>query len=184
MFKHLYAVIFCLFIVSSTAYAESDKPALPTIEAETFDEEDFIFPEALKGQPISVVFLLLSSDREHGESQRAASIAWQQVLDSDKVLPENILAYHFPVMKHVPFFVRGMVVSSFSDAFEATVPANQSGMLFVDDLDVFAKENNFTVDQGPLILFISTEGNILDSLSGELSDQKLTEFKTLLNQNL
>jgi hypothetical protein len=184
MFKQIFFVICCLFIANSTAYAGSDKPALPTIEAETFDEEDFVFPEALKGQPISVVFLLLSSDREHGESQRAASIIWQQALDSDKVLPENIIAYHFPVMKHVPFFVRGMVVSSFADAFEATVPANQSGMLFVDDLDVFAKENSFTVDQGPLILFVSAKGNILGSLSGELSDQKLAEFKTILNQNL
>lgn len=190
--KHLLATTFIASMLASSGFIQAEAGAatagaststiatLPTIEAETFDGDKFVFPQDLAGKPFSVVFLSLSSSRETGEALRSASIAWQSSLKNSGGLPEGIQAYHFLAMGEVPFFVEGMVTDAMAEAFESSVASDRSGLLFLEDIAEFSKHSQLIVDEGPDVLLISASGEILEKVHGEANDKTMAALKAAI----
>ncbi len=173
--------IFCMAllfacIATSLETSVAEYPGVfEVIKTKTFDKEKFIFPDDLKGRQLNILFLGMSKDRENGEVQQQALLVWHKALAEKGIFSERTMPYHFPVMENPPFFVKGIIRGAMSDAYVGTVPLNQCGVLFVDDLTAFAKQAKLPLDEEPTIVLTSSDGMPLVAFKGDYSDDKLAD---------
>ncbi|WP_101759085.1 hypothetical protein [Oceanicoccus sp. KOV_DT_Chl] len=167
-----------LFLLCSLG-AQAD---FPSIKSKTFDDEKFLFPDDIQGKPLSLLFLAMSSDRENGTLQQQQLIAWHKELVAANVLDNTISAYHFPVMKSPPFFVKGIISNAMADVYEGTVSTDHSGVLFVDDLQSFADSASLPLNELPTVVLLDAEGNIAATIKGAVSAELVSELATSIKK--
>ena len=178
MQKNLLSIVVFAFTLGFMAVSGAQVPdtaVFEQIKAKTFDKEKFVFPDDMRGTQLNVLFLAMSEGRESGEAQQGALIAWHAALAERGVFSEEVMPYHFPVMESPPFFVKGIIVGAMRDSYEGKVPLDQSGVLYVDDLDAFADAAGLTLDDQPTIVIATSDARPLQIFKGEVSPDGVEE---------
>jgi hypothetical protein len=152
------------------------------VKAKTLDKEKFVFPDDVRGAQVNILFLAMGGDREDGTYQQDALLAWQAALEERGVFSDDVMAYHFPVMEGVPFFVKGIIVGAIRDSYEGKVPLDQAGVLFIKDLEAFAEVAGLVVDGQPTIVIATSEAKPLRSFKGEVSPEGVDEIVAAIEQ--
>lgn len=173
------AIIASLFI--SPAWAEDINPAqtFPSVKAKDFSGSKITFPGNLTGASTYVLFLAMSETRDNGQVQMDQLLEWQSSIDESGGLPNDTKGYHYPVMESPPFFVKGIISSAMSDGYEGRVSPEQSGVLFVDDLNEFSAAAGLTLDDQPTVVIVKS-GKAVAQLKGTVNAERLEELYTLL----
>ena len=151
--------------------ADAPSGTFLAVKAKTFSKDKFTFPASLKGARLNVLFLAMSEDRDNGQYQQEALLAWHAALESAGAFADDILAYHFPVLESPPFFVKGIIASAMRDSYKGKVPLEQAGVLYVDDLEAFAAAAELKLDARPTIVITAADGRPLHSVKGEVSPE-------------
>ncbi|ARN73460.1 hypothetical protein [Oceanicoccus sagamiensis] len=168
-----------LSLFSSALTAEME-----TVKTKNFEGDKFVFPKDIKGTPLSLLFLAMGKDQENGTLQQQQQIEWHKALAEKGILNEQVAAYHFPVMESPPFFVKGIIRSAMADAYEGTADLSQSGVLYIDDLEEFAKEGGLTLDELPTLVLLSEDGKIIKEFKGVYSEELATAIAAAINAEL
>lgn len=179
MRQNLISIVFLAFFLTLTVVADAQDPnpaAFEQIKAKTLDKEKFIFPDDIRGARLNILFLAMSANRENGEYQQGALLAWHEALAERGVFSAEVMPYHFPVMEGVPFFVKGLIVNSIRDSYAGKVPLGQCGVLFVKDIEAFADAAGLTLDRQPTIVIANSELVPLQSFKGEVSPEGVDEI--------
>ncbi|MBT78121.1 MAG: hypothetical protein QF789_02215 [Gammaproteobacteria bacterium] len=157
--------------------AQTDAAAdrFPRVETKTFDKEKFIFPDELRGTQLNVLFLAMTKDQDIGEYLQKALIDWQVELEQRGVLGDGVLAWHFPVLSGLPFFIKGIVKRAMAKEYADKVPLDQAGVLFVDDLDKFAAAAGLIIDDRPTIVITTADARQLQTFKGDVTPEGADE---------
>jgi hypothetical protein len=157
----------------NAATEHSETAAFVTVSAKTLDKEKFSFPGDVRGKQLNVMFLSMSEDRDNGTYQQDALLAWQAALDERGVFSDDVMAYHFPVMAGVPFFVKGIISGAMRDLFEGKVPPDQVAVLFIKDLEGFAESAGLGLDGEPTIVITTSDATPLRSFKGDVTPERV-----------
>lgn len=168
-----------LLLASAICLAEGQ---LIEVKTKTFDKEKFLFPDDLKGEPVSVLMLAISDEKEAGERQQKELLEWQTAIDASGGLPGGILSYHFPVLQNSFFLPTGIIRGAMKDSYQDKVPLSQAGVLFVKDLDLFLSSANLTLDDQATLLIVKPDGSILFQIKGTVDEDKLAQLRAALPQ--
>lgn len=169
-----------LMSTSLSSLAEPGTGQLLDVKTKTFDGEKFNFPEDLKGEPVSVLFLAISETKESGERQQQELLSWQAAIDETGGLPDGIVVYHFPALQDSFFLPSGIIRNAMAKSYKEKVPLNQAGVLFVKDLEKFLSSAGIVLDDQATIITVDTNGKVLTQIKGTYSEEKLS----LLRENL
>ena len=164
-----------LYAVEPAASADTKTGTFPRVEAKTFDKGKFVFPDDLRATRLNVVFLIMAKDRDSGEKLQLALIDWQSALQQRGALADGVMAWHFPVLSGVPFFVKGLATSGMRKVYEGKVPLDQAAVLFVDDLDKFAAASGQVVDDQPTIVLVTPDDRQLQTFKGDVTPEGADE---------
>ena len=144
--------------------------AFQRVETETLDEEDFVFPDDLNGESLNIVMLAMSKEQDNGTWQGDALAAWYVGLAEQGVLTDDVLAYHFSVMK-VPWFIKRLIRGGMAKSYAGKMPLNQAGAIFIKDLESFAGAPGIALDGQPTLVLVAPDGELLELFKGEVSDE-------------
>jgi hypothetical protein len=169
------ASLACMAILGLVVVNASEYGSFQQIETETFDKEEFVFPDNFKGAALNVIFLSMSEDQDNGQYQGEVLLDWQAALDERNFFSDQIVGYHFAVIK-APFFIKGVIRNAMRENYEDKVPLDQSGILFISDLEEFADAAGLAIDNQATIVFVSPDGELLQVFKGEASEQSLDEL--------
>lgn len=158
-----------LFLLQPSVALTANTNSFQKVEIETLDEEDFIFPDDLRAKSLNIVLLAISKEQDNGQWQGDRLIEWYAALGEKGVLSDDVLGYHFSVMK-VPFFVKGLIRGGLADSYEGKVPPDQAGAIFVKDIEAFASSAGIALDGQPTIVLVSADGELLQIFKGEVSE--------------
>jgi hypothetical protein len=163
--------------------AVADEPgSFQRVEMETLDGEDFVFPDDFSGASLNIVLLAISEEQDNGQWQGDRLLEWYAALDDAGVLSADVKAYHVSVMK-VPFFVKGLIRRGLSRDYAGKVPADQAGALFVKNIEKFAAAPGIELDGQPAIILVATNGTILETFKGEVSDAGVDQVVQAVEKN-
>lgn len=171
-----------LLLFTAAGAQEMQTGEFVRVKAKTFDKEKFMFPDDVRGTRLNVFFLPMGGDRENGQAQQTALIAWHEALAERGVFSDEIMPYHFSVLAGVPFFVKGIIMNAMRDIYEGTVPLNQAGILFIKDLEAFADAAGLTLDEQPTIVIATSDAKPLKSFKGQVSAQGVDEIVAAIAQ--
>jgi hypothetical protein len=154
--------------------AFADDPAFESIKTETLDEKPFVFPDDLRAGKINIVMLAISEEQDNGTWQGEALLDWYQELAKAGILSNDVMAWHFSVLK-VPFFVKGLIRGGMADSYSGKIPLDQASAIFVKDIGAFAKSADIVLDGQPTIILVSPEGELLERFKGAVSTAELAK---------
>jgi hypothetical protein len=172
----VFSAVMAISIPAGAATELSADAAFAAVSAKTLDKEKFAFPGDVKGKQLNIVFLSMSDDQDNGTYQQEALLAWQAALDERGVFSDDVMAYHFPVMEGVPFFVKGIISGAMRDSFEGKVPPDQVAVLFIKDLEAFAEPAGLQLDGQPTIVIATSDAKPLQAFKGEVSPEGVEEI--------
>jgi hypothetical protein len=172
----VFAAVLAISIPAGAATELSADAAFAAVSAKTLDKEKFAFPGDVKGKQLNIVFLSMSDDQDNGTYQQEALLAWQAALDERGIFSDDVMAYHFPVMEGVPFFIKGIISGAMRDSFEGKVPPDQVAVLFIKDLEAFAEPAGLQLDGEPTIVIASSDARPLQAFKGEVSPEGVEEI--------
>jgi hypothetical protein len=161
--------IFVLFALAAPVHA-NQLGDFQRVETETLDKQDFVFPDDLQGSAMNIVMLAMSNEEENGTWQGDALAEWYVGLAEQGVLTDDVLAYHFSVMK-VPWFIKGLIRGGMAKSYAGKMPLNQAGAIFLKDLDSFAGAPGIALDGQPTLVLVAPDGELLELFKGEVSDE-------------
>ena len=142
------------------------------VETETLDEQDFVFPDDFQGESLNVVMLAISKEQDNGTWQGDMLVEWYAALNDAGVLSDQVLGYHFSVMK-VPFFVKGFIRGAIAESYEGKLPLNQAGVIFSRKLDEFARAPGIALDGQPTLVLVASDGELLEVFKGEATPENI-----------
>ena len=142
------------------------------VETETLDEQDFVFPDDFQGESLNVVMLAISKEQDNGTWQGDMLVEWYAALNDAGVLSDQVLGYHFSVMK-VPFFVKGFIRGAIAESYEGKLPLNQAGVIFYKKLDEFARAPGIALDGQPTLVLVAPDGELLEVFKGEATPENI-----------
>jgi len=142
------------------------------VETETLDEQDFVFPDDFQGESLNVVMLAISKEQDNGTWQGDMLVEWYAALNDAGVLSDQVLGYHFSVMK-VPFFVKGFIRGAIAESYEGKLPLNQAGVIFSKKLDEFARAPGIALDGQPTLVLVASDGELLEVFKGEATPENI-----------
>jgi hypothetical protein len=164
------AFLFISFLSVSTPANANELGSFQRVETETLDEEDFIFPEDFKGESLNIVMLAMSKEQDNGTWQGEALEEWYMALAEQGVLSDEVLGYHFSVMK-VPWFIKGVIRGGMAESYEGKRPLSQAGAIFTKDLEGFAGAPGIELDGQPTLVLVAPDGQLLELFKGEVSEE-------------
>lgn len=142
------------------------------IETKTLNKDDFVFPDDMQAETLNIVLLAIGTEQENGTWQGDALVEWYTALDSEGALSEDVMAWHFSVMK-VPFFVKGLIRGGMADSYKDKLPLDQAAALFIKDVEGFAETAGIVVDGQPTIVLVTPDGQLQEIFKGEVSEERL-----------
>jgi len=167
---------------TASAYA-AELGSFEQVETETLDGEDFVFPDDFRGVSLNIVMLAMSNEQDNGSWQGDALTEWYTALEAQDVLSDDVLGYHFSVMK-VPFFIKGIVRSGMAKTYKDKMPLDQAGAIFTKDLDAFAKAPGLKLDGQPTLVLVAPDGELLEVFKGEVSPDGIAAVSAAVNAYL
>jgi len=175
---HRLALIFLLSLFAAASAIPADAPgdAFARIETKTFDKQKFVFPDDLRATRLNVVFLAMTKDQDTGEYLQKALIDWQTELERRNAIADGVMAWHFPVISGLPFFIKGIVTRAMRKEYDGKVPLDQAAVLFVDDIDEFAAEFGQVVDDRPTIVLATPDARPLQIFKGDVTPEGADEI--------
>jgi hypothetical protein len=162
--------VFVSLLSMSASVNANELGSFQRVETETLDEEDFVFPDDFKGQSLNIVMLAMSKEQDNGTWQGEALEAWYMALAEQGVLSEEVLGYHFSVMK-VPWFIKGLIRGGMAESYEGKMPLSQAGAIFIKDLQGFAAAPGIELDGQPTLVLVAPDGRLLELFKGEVSEE-------------
>ena len=160
-------------LVTSVPINANELGAFQRVETETLDKEDFFFPDDFQGKSLNIVMLAMSKEEENGTWQGEALVEWYTALAEQGVLSDDVLGYHFSVMK-VPWFIKGLIRGGMADSYEGKLPLSQAGAIFIKDLEKFAGSPGIELDSQPTLVLVAPDGKLLELFKGEVSEEGVT----------
>jgi hypothetical protein len=167
------AWLFISLLVTSVPVNANELGTFQRVETETLDGEDFIFPDDFQGKSLNIVMLAMSKEEENGTWQGEALVKWYTALAEQGVLSDEVLGYHFSVMK-VPWFIKGLIRRGMADSYEGKLPLSQAGAIFIKDLEKFADSPGIALDSQPTLVLVAADGKLLKLFKGEVSEEGVT----------
>ena len=162
--------VFVSLLSMSASVNANELGSFQRVETETLDEEDFVFPDDFKGQSLNIVMLAMSKEQDNGTWQGEALEAWYMALAEQGVLSDEVLGYHFSVMK-VPWFIKGVIRGGMAESYEGKMPLSQAGAIFIKDLEGFAGAPGIELDGQPTLVLVTPDGKLLELFKGEVSEE-------------
>lgn len=175
------ALLFAAPISFSASAAELG--VFQEVEIETLDKEDFDFPNDLRAKSLNIVMLAMSKEQDNGTAQGDALVEWYAALEEQGLLTDEVLAWHFSVMK-VPFFIKGLIRGGLADSYEGKLPLDQAGPIFIKDIDGFAESAGIELDGQPSIVLVSADGELLELFKGDVSEERVATIVAAVNKYL
>jgi hypothetical protein len=175
------ALLFAAAISFSASAAELG--VFQEVETETLDEEDFDFPNDLRAKSLNIVMLAMSKEQDNGTEQGDALVEWYAALEEQGLLTDDVMAWHFSVMK-VPFFVKGLIRGGMADSYEGKLPLDQAGAIFIKDIEGFAASAGIELDGQPSIVLVSADGELLELFKGDVSEDRVAAIVAAVNEYL
>ena len=172
-------LLLLLAIVCAPLAAASE---FPRVKAKTFAKDKFVFPADLDGQKLNVLFLAMTADQDRGEYLQQALLDWQAALDEQNVFNSNVKAWHFPVLSGPPFFVKGLITNAMRDAYEGKIELSRGAVLFVDELDDFARDAGLVVDDEATIVITDANAQQLQTFKGDLTAEGAAEVAAAIGR--
>ncbi len=163
--------LFLAFFVSFPVFAQAPGSFLQ-IETKTLDKKDFVFPDDMRAEALNIVLLAIGTERENGTWQGDALVEWYTAFDSEGALSDDVMAWHFSVLK-VPFFVKGLIRGGMADSYKDKLPLDQAAALFIKDVEGFAATAGVAVDGQPTIVLVTPDGQLQEIFKGEVSEESL-----------
>ena len=178
-------IILALLFAASVSFSASaaELGVFQEVEIETLDKEDFDFPNDLRAKSLNIVMLAMSKEQDNGTAQGDALVEWYAALEEQGLLTDDVLAWHFSVMK-VPFFVKGLIRGGLADSYEDKLPLNQAGAIFIKDIDGFAESAGIEIDGQPSIVLVSADGELLELFKGDVSEERVATIVAAVNKYL
>lgn len=171
-------------LAASPSALPDDAGAFQTVKAKSFDKEKFVFPADVRGGRLNVLFLAMSGDQDSAQYQQGALLDWYAALDERGVFSDDVVAYHFPVLSRVPFFVKGIVSRALTRSYEGKLALDQGAVLFVKDLEGFAAAAGLALDDRPTIVVAAADATPLRTFKGEVSPEGVDEIATAVEELL
>ncbi len=165
--------VFVFLLTMCVSVNANELGSFQRVETETLDEEDFVFPDDFKGKSLNIVMLAMSKEKENGTWQGDMLVEWYTALAERGVLSEEVLGYHFSVMK-VPWFLKGLIRGGMADSYEGKMPLSQAGAIFIKDLEKFAGSPGIELDSQPTLVLVAPDGKLLEIFKGEVSEDGVT----------
>ena len=182
LFQPIILVLIFLVPVFFTVSA-AELGAFQEVEIEKLDKKDFDFPNDLNAKSLNIVLLAMSKEQDNGTAQGDALVEWYAALEEQGLLTDEVLAWHFSVMK-VPFFVKGLIRGGLADSYEGKLPLNQAGPIYVKDIDKFAQSAGIELDGQPSIVLVSPDGELLELFKGDVSEERVAMIVAAVNKYL
>ena len=182
LFQPIILVLIFLVPVFFTVSA-AELGAFQEVEIEKLDKKDFDFPNDLNAKSLNIVLLAMSKEQDNGTAQGDALVEWYAALEEEGLLTDEVLAWHFSVMK-VPFFVKGLIRGGLADSYEGKLPLNQAGPIYVKDIDKFAQSAGIELDGQPSIVLVSPDGELLELFKGDVSEERVATIVAAVNKYL
>lgn len=146
--------------------------AFKQVETETLDDQEFVFPDDFKGKSLNIVMLAMSKEQENGAWQGDVLAEWYAALAEQGVLTDEVLAYHFSVMK-VPWFIKGLVRNGMAKSYADKMPLSQAGTIFTKDLEGFAAAPGIPLNGQPALVLVAPDGKLMELFQGEVTPENL-----------
>ena len=182
LFQPIILVLIFLVPVFFTVSA-AELGAFQEVEIEKLDKKDFDFPNDLNAKSLNIVLLAMSKEQDNGTAQGDALVEWYAALEEQGLLTDEVLAWHFSVMK-VPFFVKGLIRGGLADSYEGKLPLNQAGPIYIKNIDKFAQSAGIELDGQPSIVLVSPDGELLELFKGDVSEERVAMIVAAVNKYL
>lgn len=170
--RFLRLFITLLMLGSHVSVYANELGSFQRIETETLDDKEFIFPDDFKGQSLNIVMLAMAVDQENGEWQGEELKEWYAELADQGVLTDEVLGYHFSVMK-VPWFIKGLVRNGMAKSYADKMPLSQAGTIFTKDLEGFAAAPGIPLNGQPALVLVTPDGKLVELFQGEVTPDNL-----------
>jgi hypothetical protein len=150
--------------------------ALDQVEAKNFAGDKFVFPDAIQGASVNVVFLAISVDQDNGTEQDEVLNEWQKALSDAGVFNADVLLWRFPVIENPPFFVKGIIRRAIAKSYADLVPPEQGAVLFVKDIQGFSDAAGVELDGRPTVILLSEQQQVIQVYRGEVNDADVSSI--------
>ena len=169
-----------ILLIAAQAGIAGDGGHFQRVETETLDEQEFVFPDDLRGTALNVVMLAMSEEQDNGTMQGDQLVEWYAALQAAGVFTDSVRGYHFSVLK-APFFVKGLIRGGLADSYAGKLPADQAGAIFVKDLKKFASEPGIPLDGQPTLVLVSPDGEVLEYFKGVVSPDAVAKVSAAVD---
>ncbi|MBV1869554.1 MAG: hypothetical protein KUG76_01500 [Gammaproteobacteria bacterium] len=170
--KKVKAIYFALFVVLCLS-SEWLLAGTEEITFLTFDGKKFSFPVDIKGRPLSLLFLAMADNRNDGESQQKILVDWYLALEDAGVFTDRMSVYYFSVVNKAPFFVKKIISNAIADVYKEIVSPSRLAVIFAKDINVFKSVSKSAVNEGPSLILLSLENEVILELNGSLDESKM-----------
>ncbi len=160
--------------------ASSPAGSFQRVEAQAMSGDAFVFPDDMRGEPLVIIGLAISTSQANGEIQQNLLLDWQTWLDERAILTESLRAYHFPVIENPPRFIRGVIRRAVRRLFDGRVPLSQAAVLYVGDSAAFAASAGIEIDEEPTLVIADARRQPLVLIKGGPTDENTARFLAAL----
>jgi len=153
-----------------------------SVEAQSMAGDTFVFPDDMRGEPLIIIGLAISTSQANGEFQQNLLLDWHRWLTTQAALPEGVRIYHFPVLENPPRFIRGVIRRAMRKLFDGTVPLSQAAVLYVPDSAAFAAAAGIEVDDNPTLVIADAQHRPLRQFKGGPDEANIAAFRAAMAQ--
>jgi hypothetical protein len=153
-----------------------------SVEAQSMAGDTFAFPDDMRGEPLIIIGLAISTSQANGEFQQNLLLDWHRWLTTQAELPEGVRIYHFPVLENPPRFIRGVIRRAMRKLFDGTVPLSQAAVLYVQDSAAFAAAAGIEVDDNPTLVIADAQRRPLRWFKGGPDQENTAAFRAAMLQ--
>lgn len=151
--------------------------SFPTIETRTIANDQFLFPDqALQDGP-ALFAIALSESRSNGEVQQQMLLDWHEQL----LAFNDMEVFHVSVIQSPPRFVQGIIRRAIGKFYEDTVSGDHAVVLFLDDIESFASQAGFHIDDEPTIVVVDGSGEVMGFVKGEKTKGNISRLQELVS---
>jgi hypothetical protein len=153
-----------------------------SVEAQSMAGDTFVFPDDMRGEPLIIIGLAISTSQANGEFQQNLLLDWHRWLTTQAALPEGVRIYHFPVLENPPRFIRGVIRRAMRKLFDGTVPLSQAAVLYVPDSAAFAAAAGIEMDDKPTLVIADAQRRPLRQFKGGPDEANIAAFRAAMAQ--
>jgi predicted metallo-beta-lactamase superfamily hydrolase len=93
----------------------------------------------------------------------------------------DVGVYHVSVIQSPPRFVQGLIGRAIGKFYTEVVSDDRALILFIDDIESFASQAGFTIDDDPTLVLVDSSGDVLGFVKGENTQRNINKLQELLS---